>query len=60
MVLFILWFVLPIFGVFWYLNLILLLKKIKEGKNTRIQTILGAVLTFFFIFTLIYFFSGFH
>ena len=59
-ILFFLWFVIPMLGVLWYLNLVALLKKIKEERNTRNQTILGAVLTFFFIFTFMYIFAGVH
>ena len=59
-VLFFLWFVIPMLGVFWFLNLVSLLKKIKEERNTRNQTILGTVLTFFFVLTFMYIFAGVH
>jgi succinate-acetate transporter protein len=32
----------------------------EEERNTRNQTILGAVLTFFFVFTFMYIFAGVH
>jgi hypothetical protein len=60
MVLFILWFVTSMLGVLWFLNLVSLLKKIQEETNTQNQTILGAVLTFFFIFSFMYIFVGIH
>jgi succinate-acetate transporter protein len=61
MVLFFLLFVIiPILGVLWFLNLAYLLKKIKGEKDTRNQVLLGAVLTFFFIFTFMYVFAGVH
>lgn len=59
-VLFFLWFVIPMLAVLWFLNLVTLLKKIKEERNTRNQTILGAVLTFLFVFTFMYVFAGVH
>ncbi len=50
--------VVPILGVLWFLNLTTFLKNLKNGKSTHNQNILGAVLTFIFIFALMYCFAG--
>ncbi len=59
-VLFFLWGVIPILGVLWFLNLVSLIKKAIEHKNTRNQSVLGAVLTFLIFFIFMYFFAGLH
>ncbi|ALC85230.1 hypothetical protein AM499_04910 [Bacillus sp. FJAT-22090] len=56
--LFILLLVVPLLGVLWFLNFTSFLKNLKNGKSTHNQNILGAVLTFIFIFALMYFFVG--
>ena len=50
----------PLFGVLWFLNFTTFLKKLKDGKDTHNQNVLGVVLTFIFIFALMYCFIGFH
>ena len=35
----------PILGLLWFLNLVTLLKKMKDDKNYQNQKVLGAVLT---------------
>lgn len=52
--LFITLFVLPLLASLWFLNLTTFLKKLKTGKDTRNQNIVGVVLTFIFIFVLMY------
>lgn len=47
---FILWLIVPTLGVLWFLNLVFLLKNIKVERDTRNQTILGSVLTFFILY----------
>ena len=42
--------VVPVIGVLWFLNLVSLLKKIKENRDPHKQVLLGAVMTFFFVF----------
>jgi len=42
--------IVPVIGVLWFLNLVSLLKKIKEERNPHNQVLLGAVMTFFFVF----------
>lgn len=46
---FAMWFLVPLIGVFWFLNFTLFLKNLVNGKSTYNQTVLGAVLTFIFI-----------
>lgn len=48
------WFIVPLIGVLWFLNLTSFLKNLVNGKSTHNQTILGAVLTFIFIVALYY------
>ena len=52
--------VIPLLGVLYFLNLTVFLKNLKNGKSTRNQTILGSVLTFIFIFSLMFFYIGTH
>lgn len=40
---------LPLIGMLWFLNLVTLIKKIKEEKACQNQIILGATLSFIFI-----------
>ena len=42
-------FLIAILGVLWFLNLVVLLVKLKGNKSIQNQTILGAVLTFLLI-----------
>jgi hypothetical protein len=51
----ILLFVTPLLGVLVFINFVYLMKNTKEEKSTHNQTILGSVLTFFFIFSFMYF-----
>jgi positive regulator of sigma E activity len=44
-----LFFFLPLIGMLWFLNLVTLIKKIKEDKACQNQIILGAALSFIFI-----------
>lgn len=44
----------PVLGVFWYLNLIKFIEKLHDKKDTHNQKILGGVWTFVFIAGLIY------
>lgn len=37
----------PVIAVLWFLNLVSLLKKIKENRNYKNEKILGAVYSFF-------------
>ncbi|QEY22379.1 hypothetical protein D0S48_17920 [Psychrobacillus sp. AK 1817] len=50
--------IIPLLGVWWFLNLIVLLEKLKAGKNYQNQKLLGAVCTFFLLLFLIYFLMG--
>jgi hypothetical protein len=58
--LFMLLLVVPLVGVLWFLNFTTFLKNLKKEKSTHNQNILGAVLTFIFIFSLMYCFVGTH
>ncbi|GED62802.1 hypothetical protein [Lysinibacillus fusiformis] len=58
--LFILLFVIPVLGVLYFLNFTTFLKKLINGKNTYNQNVLGAILTFMLIFTIMYCFAGLH
>ncbi|MEH7380977.1 hypothetical protein V7138_10895 [Bacillus sp. JJ1533] len=51
---FMLLFVIPILGVLWFINFTTFLKNLKHGKSTHNQDVLGPVLTFIFIFALMY------
>lgn len=51
---FVMWFIVPLIGALWFLNLTSFLKNLVNGKSTHNQTILGAVLTFIFIVALYY------
>lgn len=44
-----LFFFLPLIGMLWFLNLVTLIKKIKEEKACQNQIILGSLLSFIFI-----------
>ncbi|MGK4043298.1 hypothetical protein AB0Y20_13555 [Heyndrickxia oleronia] len=44
-----LFFFLPLIGMLWFLNLVTLIKKIKEDKACQNQIIFGAALSFIFI-----------
>ncbi|WP_419887896.1 hypothetical protein ACN6MT_21070 [Neobacillus niacini] len=48
-------FITPFLGVLWFVNLVFFIKNIKEEKSTHNQTVLGSVLTFFLIFSFMYF-----
>lgn len=43
-------FVTPLVGVLWFLNVVSLLKKLNENRDPHNQIVLGAVLTFLFVF----------
>ncbi|GEM_PF-773001 len=58
--LFITLFVIPVLGVLYFLNFTTFLKKLINGKSTYNQNVLGAVLTFILIFTIMYCFVGLH
>jgi hypothetical protein len=45
--------VVPLLGVLWFLNFVVLLEKMKKEKNYHNQKVLGAVLTFILITFLI-------
>ncbi|MBP2239591.1 hypothetical protein J2Z40_000144 [Cytobacillus eiseniae] len=51
--------VVPLLGVLWFINLTTFLKKLKDGKDTHNQNVLGAVYTFFLLLALMLFFPGF-
>jgi hypothetical protein len=53
-------FLTSLLGVLWFLNLVTFFKKIKEDRSTHNQTILGAVLTFFVIFSFMFFLVSLH
>lgn len=53
-------FVISILGVLLFINFVYFIKNIKEEKSTHNQTILGSVLTFFFIFSFMYFILSLH
>jgi len=46
-------FIIPILGIILYVNTVKLLKNIKAGKNTELQTGLGAALTGVVLFLLL-------
>ena len=50
--------VIPLLGVLWFINFTTFLKNLKHGKSTHRQDVLGPVLTFIFIFALMYCFLG--
>ena len=52
--------VIPSLGVLWFVNFTVFLKNLKNGKSTYNQTVLGSVLTFAFIFALMYGYVGTH
>ena len=58
--LFMLFLVVPILGVLWFLNFTTFLKNLNSGESTHNQKVLGAVLTFIFIFALMYCYAGTH
>jgi len=58
--LFILLLVVPLLGVLWFLNFTTFLKNLKNEKSTHNQNVLGAALTFIFIFALMYCYAGTH
>jgi uncharacterized membrane protein len=47
-------------GVLLFLNFVYFIKNTKEEKSTHNQTILGSVLTFFFIFSFMFFIFSLH
>jgi len=53
-------FVIPSLGVLLFLTFTSFLKNLKDGKSTHNQTILGAILTFIFLFALMYGFVAVH
>ncbi|PKR85627.1 hypothetical protein CWO92_07915 [Heyndrickxia camelliae] len=53
-------FVIPSLGVLLFLTFTSFLKNLKDGKSTYNQTILGAILTFIFLFALMYGFVAVH
>jgi len=52
--LFFMLFVIPLVGALWFLNLVSLLKKLHESRNPQNERILGAVLTFLLLFSLMF------
>jgi len=46
--------IVPLIGVLWFLNLVSLIKKIKKDRDPHNQVLLGAVMTFFFVFMFSY------
>ena len=52
--------VIPLLGVLWFVNFTVFLKNLKNDKSTHNQTVLGSVLTFAFIFALMYGYVGTH
>lgn len=53
-------FVIPSLGVLLFLTFTSFLKNLKDEKSTYTQTILGAILTFIFLFALMYGFVAVH
>lgn len=58
--LFILLLVIPLLGVIWFLNFMIFLSNLKNDASTQNQKILGAVLTFILIFTIMYCYVSTH
>lgn len=56
--LFLLLLVIPILGVLWFVNFTTFLKNLKNDKSTDNERVVGIVLTFVSIFTLMYCFAG--
>lgn len=57
------WLVVPSIGALWFLNLALLLKKLNEGgykRHIQNQVVIGAALSFLFVFALMYIFVAVH
>ncbi|SOB93813.1 hypothetical protein SAMN05880501_101705 [Ureibacillus xyleni] len=52
--------VVPTIGVLWFLNFTTFLKHLNNGKSTHNQNVLGATLTFIFLFALMYCLAGTH
>ncbi|BBW95676.1 hypothetical protein ETC03_02405 [Geobacillus sp. MMMUD3] len=52
--------ILPIIGVLWFLNLASFLKNLHRNESTHNQTMIGALLTFLFVFLYMYGFLGAH
>ncbi|TFD94354.1 hypothetical protein [Jeotgalibacillus sp. R-1-5s-1] len=46
--------VIPLLGVFWFVTLISILKNLKKGQDVHNQTFIGAVITFAFLFILMF------
>ena len=46
--------VVPVLGVFWFLNLLTFLENLHNGKNTHNQKVLGVFWTLAFIITSIF------
>jgi hypothetical protein len=44
----------------WFLNFTTFLRNLKNGKSTHNQNVIGALLTFIFIFSLMYCYAGTH
>ncbi|NYE06884.1 phosphate starvation-inducible membrane PsiE [Bacillus niacini] len=53
-------FVTSLLGVLLFINFVYFSKNTKEEKSTHNQTILGSILTFFFIFSFMYFILSLH
>jgi cytoskeletal protein RodZ len=53
-------FVTSLLGVLLFINFVYFIKNTKEEKSTHNQTILGSVLTFFFIFSFMFFILSLH
>jgi len=47
-------FVIPFIGVLWFLNFTTFLQNLHNDKSTHNQKVLGAVLTFIFLFAILF------
>jgi hypothetical protein len=54
------WLVIPLLGVLLFLTFTAFLKNLKHDKSTHNQTVLGAALTFLFLFAVMYGFVAAH
>ncbi|MCL6586935.1 hypothetical protein [Anoxybacillus sp. J5B_2022] len=50
--------VLPLVSGLWFLNVVLLLKKLHQGRDIHNETVLGTMLTMIFVFFLMYAWLG--
>lgn len=48
----------PILSVLWFLNFTVLLRTLKSGGSIQNQIVIGAILTFISVFSLMYCFVG--